>query len=1578
MAELAGLALGVVGVAGLYSVTLQVFEQISDAANFNRDLETQQAKLKAALTSLRLWGAGTGFTTDGALLPDHHAVFDDGRILYDVQSALFCIKDACSQLRSTFDKSAAGSGNDPRARVKKKIASAGKRLRWAFQEKTKVEDVLNQVICLVGLLYQIARPKDAASLESDAKLNEILSTSHEQSRRVADELIRQAKELQLSKQKDIETWLDAPRTNLVYHAALSKALPGTCQWITEDPLLRQWTTPSPSPPAASAQCVWLYSRIAGAGKTVAASKFVESLKNEPSRHVAYYFGTHETSTNHGFNGIVRSWIRQLTRCYGWEDVEVAYDASIEDDKPVDPWTILRSMLTRNTSTYLVLDGLDEVEDRNGKYTTTARSDFLRTLVATIRETATHLLIVSRYEQDIEQVFRSRNSEQEEPIMSPSEIQLEQTAIDIERVAHHQLLKMFPAWTEDQRQNIVAAVVKKADGMFVLLYAFLEQLSEGSACHDVQSSVSQPLSGHSNTDMLQQAYQSKVGQILSLPPAVRDLCLRVLLWVQQSARPLKIGELLDILQVMSRKGEDAFEIPRIQNLADLNSRLLQHCQIFLSLRSDSEHFFHRTLHLAHYSVKEFLQCTGSLENSKFRYWKLFQSGQLANSYLATACLTYLLQSDFAKYPAKPMPGASAGVYEYDEGFRDILKRKHMFYDYAASFWWKHLDLACRKPDLVAFIKSGMATTKSEVGDTNVRDMLKQVDQLEQLLEVISPGKAKGYDKFLPLDTTLQNLCLEFLGLGGDNGCCNYKIWMHYHLGLWKTANDDYLDTARDLLEYPTRMFEPDWASKPHWRVIDFYMWQSHLLSTYRNHRKLRLQSRLLEAMCMHSTALAAILVEEGADINFTWPDHRQTLEIYSAKHRTSAAPLFFHVWLTHFGASTELNKPVFPVLIPINGTVFRAGGGGWFNPRVLWGFLYGNVLQRKVLNAWRFDEPGPYDSGISDLDTIRAMIFWHIEINNRSLFHPSAVHAAVLNIQAMTENRIEMLKLLFVNGGDANIRPWLRPVATFVSDEMAVRETLWEMLSQLLPSNGVSTGRTFASLLKLLEHDDRYNFDREDLIGCLLGKDALNYNSAGWIKQEKLQLAARRGDEDEVKKLLDNGLNVNRCGPWYGSALYVAAFTGKLRIVTLLLDHNADPNIAVETRILPLELERDFRWAGLRHKFLANTDARYTPLQAASAQGHLAVVKILLDRGADVNQNEGQSGTPLYFAVRAAVPRYLAAEWALERSKGEKLQYWKDLNNKDRKKSALLIRFLVNRGADVNRPGGRYGTSLQAACVNGEAGVVVYLLKMKADPNIVGGEWGTALQAALVHHPDPDVEAVSTGTVYDPDDAPFAFPRGIRLYAIFVLLFRIFPLTDLVELATRKSPEDKALLLAYALLESGGADPTILAGPWGSAIHAAAYYGSWPALRLLLDSKYSTPTARTTAVNTPGSRLGLAINGPLISGRWDKAMLLLRDARAEYRYLPLFAFRMRNIAVSTFQRLIWVLGIYWAMHDALVVVAVVALATAVGVPVYLAWEEMDRRAREWDPRLGGLWMLFSLLAAGWVTNMRQNWSEDSAW
>jgi ankyrin repeat protein len=59
----------------------------------------------------------------------------------------------------------------------------------------------------------------------------------------------------------------------------------------------------------------------------------------------------------------------------------------------------------------------------------------------------------------------------------------------------------------------------------------------------------------------------------------------------------------------------------------------------------------------------------------------------------------------------------------------------------------------------------------------------------------------------------------------------------------------------------------------------------------------------------------------------------------------------------------------------------------------------------------------------------------------------------------------------------------------------------------------------------------------------------------------------------------------------------------------------------------------------------------------------------------------------------------------------------------------IARLLIERGADVNTQGGRYGNALQAASKGGRAEVVQLLLDKGADVNAQGGHYGNALQAA---------------------------------------------------------------------------------------------------------------------------------------------------------------------------------------------------------------------------------------------------------
>jgi ankyrin repeat domain-containing protein 50 len=58
-----------------------------------------------------------------------------------------------------------------------------------------------------------------------------------------------------------------------------------------------------------------------------------------------------------------------------------------------------------------------------------------------------------------------------------------------------------------------------------------------------------------------------------------------------------------------------------------------------------------------------------------------------------------------------------------------------------------------------------------------------------------------------------------------------------------------------------------------------------------------------------------------------------------------------------------------------------------------------------------------------------------------------------------------------------------------------------------------------------------------------------------------------------------------------------------------------------------------------------------------------------------------------------------------------------------------VQLLIERGADVNAQGGRYGNALQAASLGGHEKIVQILIKREADVNAQGGDYVNALQAA---------------------------------------------------------------------------------------------------------------------------------------------------------------------------------------------------------------------------------------------------------
>ncbi len=173
----------------------------------------------------------------------------------------------------------------------------------------------------------------------------------------------------------------------------------------------------------------------------------------------------------------------------------------------------------------------------------------------------------------------------------------------------------------------------------------------------------------------------------------------------------------------------------------------------------------------------------------------------------------------------------------------------------------------------------------------------------------------------------------------------------------------------------------------------------------------------------------------------------------------------------------------------------------------------------------------------------------------------------------------------------------------------------------------------------------------------------------------------------IRLLLDAGAQIdNRVEMTYdliddglpGSLLAVAAETGSVELVRLLLGSGADPNW------------RD----GLEY---------WTALQCAIASSSDDVVHVILEAGADINASPSTAGG------RTALQE-AASQGNLE-----------------------LVQLLLQKGADVNSPAGeeRGVTALQAASIKGHLAVVVQLLHAGADVNGESSEseGRTALQGA---------------------------------------------------------------------------------------------------------------------------------------------------------------------------------------------------------------------------------------------------------
>ncbi len=133
----------------------------------------------------------------------------------------------------------------------------------------------------------------------------------------------------------------------------------------------------------------------------------------------------------------------------------------------------------------------------------------------------------------------------------------------------------------------------------------------------------------------------------------------------------------------------------------------------------------------------------------------------------------------------------------------------------------------------------------------------------------------------------------------------------------------------------------------------------------------------------------------------------------------------------------------------------------------------------------------------------------------------------------------------------------------------------------------------------------------------------------------IHTAARQGDVDTVRELLDQGEDINR-NSRNGAPLHVAILADRQEVVEFLIANDADVNALSSTFGLPLHVAALKGSAVITSLLIANgadVTARdglgLTPLHVAAERGYLGVAELLINASADVNAVANDRETPLH-------------------------------------------------------------------------------------------------------------------------------------------------------------------------------------------------------------------------------------------------------------------------------------------------------------------------------------------------------------
>ncbi|RXG69859.1 Ankyrin-3 [Armadillidium vulgare] len=274
---------------------------------------------------------------------------------------------------------------------------------------------------------------------------------------------------------------------------------------------------------------------------------------------------------------------------------------------------------------------------------------------------------------------------------------------------------------------------------------------------------------------------------------------------------------------------------------------------------------------------------------------------------------------------------------------------------------------------------------------------------------------------------------------------------------------------------------------------------------------------------------------------------------------------------------------------------------------------------------------------------------HVQVIELLLKYKSTISSKISPLQlGVKNNHVEVVKFLIKNGSLINCKDsdGLSPL------HISVQNCNVELINLMIENGANVNAKTQLSVTPLhLSLQNGFENGYEILL-----KNNADIHCKSYMGSSCLHFAANfRGNENSIRKLCSQGLDVNAKDNNNKTALHLASYFGNSQIVKELLNHNA---------VIDVKESNGF-----------------TPLHAAVVSDNKDVAEILISYGSDINMKNKHHLTPLWFAIR--------------------------------NKSPIMVKYLLDNGADVNLDD---GNALLAAAVSKSLDIVNHILQ-RSDVNI---------------------------------------------------------------------------------------------------------------------------------------------------------------------------------------------------------------------------------------------------------------------